>query len=173
MAQLLLRTGAELTARADQGFTALHIASGRGRVQVVDLLLSAGADLEVRDSHGYTPLLTAAQRGQVEALQRLLAAGANCMVQGNDGLDPVMLAMKYGHLKAADLLMDTLVSSRHNASFTPRPCCCRALLYMHDNYMNQQLLSNIGASGLQHIHCQIVLRILVQRGGRFCTGSTS
>ena len=72
--RLLLRAGADVNARSDDGFTALH--AGKGRVDAIRILIAAGANLEARTNSGSTPLRLAIARGHREAALTLLRAGA-------------------------------------------------------------------------------------------------
>lgn len=55
-ADLLLRYGADVNARGDQGFTPLHCAARKGSTEVAELLLKVGADATLKDDRGQTPL---------------------------------------------------------------------------------------------------------------------
>ena len=54
--KLLLRKGAKVDARAEQGITPLHVAAGYCEADVVRLILDAGANPEAVDVKGITPL---------------------------------------------------------------------------------------------------------------------
>lgn len=86
--ELLLFHGADVKARSDGGWTALHNACEQGpvkdeneretiekariRVKIVRMLLNAGADINARLLNGWTPLHAAAQKGHVEVVECLL-----------------------------------------------------------------------------------------------------
>jgi ankyrin repeat protein len=70
--QYLLRSGAPVNARDDQGCSPLLIAAAA----VVQLLLGAGADLTLTNNCGESVLAVAVQGGSVKILQMLEAAGA-------------------------------------------------------------------------------------------------
>ena len=68
------------------GYTALHLASGDGRLQVMKLLLRAGAKVDVPCwGGGGTALFVAIQMGQLAAARRLVEAGADVNVTDNLG----------------------------------------------------------------------------------------
>ena len=73
---LLLRAGADVNARGNNGATPLHIASEAGHVDAAKVLIAAGANLEVRDGRGHTPLRCAIYFGHRELALTLLRAGA-------------------------------------------------------------------------------------------------
>lgn len=58
------------------GATALHVASAKGYLKVMDILLRAGANVNAQDFDGWTPLHAAAHWGQKEAAEIL--AEAHC-----------------------------------------------------------------------------------------------
>jgi ankyrin repeat protein len=62
-AEILLRAGADLEARDEEGMTALQVASLKGSNKpMVDLLVKAGANLNTRGFNGMTPLMHAARK---------------------------------------------------------------------------------------------------------------
>jgi len=67
----LLARGADVNARAAEGYTPLHIAAFEGDVPLIDTLLAHGATAEVRADDGQTALAIAEQRGHAQAARRL------------------------------------------------------------------------------------------------------
>jgi ankyrin repeat protein len=61
--RLILERGADINARQQNGFTALHGAAGAGRADLVELLLAHGADRHALTDDGKTPAAVAAERG--------------------------------------------------------------------------------------------------------------
>lgn len=84
LAQMLLKKGASINARSGGGQTALHMASGGGHTDVVDLLLekeevdvSAICSQDTSSEEGMTPLHVAVRNGHYDIAQKLLKRGAN------------------------------------------------------------------------------------------------
>ncbi|XP_059045138.1 ankyrin-1-like [Achroia grisella] len=69
-----------------EGVTPLHIASGQGRVELIQLLLEYGASINVQDFDGDTPLHDAALAAQHEAVTILLHAGADPEIKNGPSL---------------------------------------------------------------------------------------
>jgi ankyrin repeat domain-containing protein 50 len=69
--QLLLEKGADIDAKADSGWKALHLAARNGYEAVVRVLLEHKADVDARIGHGWTALYLAARNGH-EAVVRVL-----------------------------------------------------------------------------------------------------
>jgi hypothetical protein len=74
---MLLRLGANISARDEFGATALHVAADRGKSATCTALLDMGADVTARTHPGnFTPLHYAAMRGFRNTVQALVRLGA-------------------------------------------------------------------------------------------------
>lgn len=74
--ELLLRKGAPVNAKTQEGSTPLHIAIG-SNPDLVRLLIKYGANPNVATHDGMTPLMRAASIGDRELVEILLSAGAD------------------------------------------------------------------------------------------------
>lgn len=72
----------ERDASGDQA-TALYLAAGAGRLDLVRMLINKGANLEMGASRGRTPLLTAAHGGYLDIIQVLVSRGADIECRGS------------------------------------------------------------------------------------------
>jgi ankyrin repeat protein len=69
--QLLIDHGADVNARQQMGYTALHTAAQHGDDVMLDLLLAAGADPRAAGDDGKTPADLAAAQGHTAIVERL------------------------------------------------------------------------------------------------------
>jgi ankyrin repeat protein len=76
VAELLLAKGVDINAKADDGWTPLHLAARSGNKEVVELLIFKGADIGAKDSSGKTALQWAVKyrHGEVDGMLRKAGA---------------------------------------------------------------------------------------------------
>jgi ankyrin repeat protein len=121
MADLLIRSGAKVTAANRQGVTPMQLAALNGSAAMLDGLLKAGADPNApltppRD----TALMHAARTGKVDALSVLLETGARI----NDketwgGTTALMWAVAERHRGAVALLIEHGADVNARSNFVP------------------------------------------------------
>ena len=86
--------------------TALHIASRKGYVELVEMLLNNGADVNATDNNGNTALSFASQNGHTEIVAMLLAARADVNIKSDFGGTALMLASLRGHTEIVAKLLE-------------------------------------------------------------------
>jgi ankyrin repeat protein len=101
----LVKQGAAVDARQEDGTSALHWAVLGGHGEAIASLLQAGADANAADSYGTTPLSLAALNGDAAATQALLKAGANPNAVDAAHESVLMTAARTGNKDVVDLLL--------------------------------------------------------------------
>lgn len=81
----LLKKGADITIRTNDGETALHAAAKKGYRGIVQQLLEKGADTIAKDNEGFTPLWWAVKGGYRAVIQLLLDKCADINIIYPDG----------------------------------------------------------------------------------------
>lgn len=102
--QLLIHSGARLTARDVNGFTPLHWAALNGMSEIVKLILSKEADVDSQSRFKWTPLMQACTRGHIETCTILVNAGANLDLVNSEGLTALQMATSKGFYGIVELL---------------------------------------------------------------------
>ena len=87
-----------------RGNTALHIAAGKGNIEILEILLAHPASIDQQNCHGKTALMIAAQKNQKESIRILLANGANVNKTMRDGKTALMIAQENGYEKVVSML---------------------------------------------------------------------
>lgn len=104
----LLVAGTDPSAKAPDGFTALHLAGFFARPEAVAGLLAAGADPDVPADNPMrvAPLHSTVTGGDLAAVRHLLAAGAAPDSRQQGGYTPLMSAAGAGREDLVDLLLE-------------------------------------------------------------------
>lgn len=82
----------EVTAKREDGKTALHLAARTGNAWAVKALVAAGADVNAQDGKGIPVLTEAIRAKKVEIVRELLEAGADPLQKDARGNSPVRIA---------------------------------------------------------------------------------
>ncbi|KZV36437.1 ankyrin repeat and protein kinase domain-containing protein 1-like [Dorcoceras hygrometricum] len=88
----LLENGASIHGRDQNGWTALHRASFKGRIDVTRVLIEKGIDVNAKDEDGYTALHCAVESGQADVIELLVKRGADIEAKTNKGVTAVQIA---------------------------------------------------------------------------------
>ncbi len=121
MAELLIRSGANVKITDNAGYGPMHWAAFNGYLKVVKLLYAQHGEVNVRSQHGWTPLLQAATRGHLDVCITLVSAGADVNLTSNDGWSPLHKACANGHTDVVKLLLSQGAdrNAHYNDSITP------------------------------------------------------
>lgn len=105
VAKKLLAAKADVNARDDEDYSALHAAALRGNKDLVEVLLAHGAEVNARDkTYLATPLHLAVRAGHPGAAEALLAANADTQAKDKYGRTPLAYAESAGREDIAKML---------------------------------------------------------------------
>ena len=97
----------------DPGTTALHTATYKGHLSVVEALIAANADVHPRCPDGVTPLLMAAKSGKTDLVRMLVQAQADVNASLHDGGTSLLAAAYKGHVDCVAVRDRPDASPRH------------------------------------------------------------
>jgi len=122
--EIIDRDPNQINVQDAQGFTPLHLASGKGHIEIVEFLLNHGADIELEIFNGETPLMLAAQYaryGQYETIKTLLEHGAKVNHKDQHGRTALHDAAMYSGKEIMNLLISygADVNARDEHQSTP------------------------------------------------------
>jgi ankyrin repeat protein len=92
----LLKSGVDVNAKNETGYTALMFAAMLGHAEVVDSLIEAGADVNAENEQQATALMSAVVGGNTEIVKALIHAGSDVNVASESGDTALTLAAKTG-----------------------------------------------------------------------------
>lgn len=88
------------------GKSALHLAAGGGRVEVVEFLCKQEQTLvHIKDYSGWTPLHDASKQSRVEVIEMLVRSGANINEKTKVGNTPLHVAVDHNQLESLKTLL--------------------------------------------------------------------
>ncbi len=90
----LIKLGADLSYKNERSLTALHVASFRNNLVIVEKLLEHGADINVQDKFGATPLITATIEGHTEVVKYLIKSNADIFIKDTKGRTALKIALE-------------------------------------------------------------------------------
>lgn len=108
LVKLLAERGADVCSKNRQGETALHLASGKGHFDVVDMLLNQTAARSVLNdpaNNGHTAVMKAIWLGKPRVVARLLRAGATLDLHVPQQPSALALAAGGGHASVVKVLL--------------------------------------------------------------------
>ncbi len=103
--EYLIKAGANVNAKEENGYTALVFAASQGEVKIINTLINAGADLNTKDPYGRTALAYAVDFQHYDAAKFLIKAGADVNIGDEKGLTPLMHAAVNADPEMLELLI--------------------------------------------------------------------
>ena len=104
--KLLLKHGAHVDAKANNGIMTLHAAVQRGHVKVVDALLEHNANVNSRTTKGTTPLHVGVRKGNKAIITKLLDKGADINETLENRGTVLHIATQNGHKEIVKILLN-------------------------------------------------------------------
>jgi len=105
--KLFLDEGMNINAVNKRGQTALILAAGYQREELVTLPLEKGADVEfIGERHVRTPLMEAAGAGNNAIIKQLVQKKAKVNARDYENHTPLHFAVMYGHVETVKLLVE-------------------------------------------------------------------
>ena len=81
----VIAAGADLSLKDGNGWTPLHLAAAKNKIDLVTLMLEKGADISILSDAGGTPLHEASVSGSKELIELLLSKGVDPSVVSKTG----------------------------------------------------------------------------------------
>jgi len=119
--EIIEKDPSQINIQDGSGWTPLHLASGKGHIEIVEYLLNHGADTELENSHGERPLWLAAKFGRYETIKTLLEHGATVNHKDKHGRAALHDAAMWSGEKVINLLISygADVNARDEHQSTP------------------------------------------------------
>lgn len=143
MVQVLLDSGADLTARNDEGMDALCVAARKGVHNVSEQLYKAGAAIDPPGAL-WSPFLLAAWVGDKNLMALYMGWGADCHAVNHEGWNALHIACRLGHFD----LIDFLLTMKRPLSIHSRIKDGRSSLHIAAKYNNLAIARKLVASNI-------------------------
>ena len=155
----------------DNGDTALHLAAGKGLIDVVKTLCNHGATVSVFNESNETPVFLASKRNHHETVSFLLEKYPNAVNdEDSKGRTPLLIAATNGHNEVAGILLKSNSDIRHRNKNEEN------LIYLASSHGYHEFVTyilkycedeNITAANImdrQNLHQYTALHIAVKNG---------
>jgi len=101
----LLRGGADINYKNDEGATALHYSVSSGFLYASEIILILGGNPDSKDRYGITPLSVAVRNDNLDLAQLLINYNAGISIPDSRGMVPLHFAVKNGSFYMTDMLL--------------------------------------------------------------------
>ena len=122
---VLIKAGADVHAKNNDGNTPLHSAAFWGKAEVIPVLIKAGANVHAKDNDGWTPLHTAAFHENARSdFLSLSKRGADVNAKNNHGDTPLHAMARTGRTEVISILLQARadVNAKNVLGDTPLDC---------------------------------------------------
>jgi ankyrin repeat protein len=118
--------GCDVDKRSNDGWSAVHVASSKGYLDVIKALKAEGAKMKGRDANGNTPLHVAADFGHVNVVQYFAKSLKNLDLTNTSGWTAIHYAASHGYEDITKVLVECGASGRVVAEggITPLHLAC-------------------------------------------------
>ncbi|NEJ83518.1 hypothetical protein GR268_44460, partial [Rhizobium leguminosarum] len=140
----LLKAGADINFRDNEGRTYLHLAVKNNQFAIFQALVDAGANVNAKDNYGNTPLHVVASNSHWHFVVLLLEAGSDLQATDNNGYTPLDHAMRGGRLQLVEVL-----STANMHRFYASRCAARARKQLTLPQQTDSKKENIPAARIQ------------------------
>ena len=104
--RVLLKTGADIHCRDNQGNTPLHVAAKEDKYEITELLIKEGSEVNSTNIRSETCLHMASYSGALSIVQTLVAHGADLNAVDNMGKTPLHVALTFHHYWLVEPLLN-------------------------------------------------------------------
>ncbi|KAK1928514.1 E3 ubiquitin-protein ligase mib1 [Phytophthora citrophthora] len=104
--ELLVRFGADVNKRNQEGYSALHYAGNGDILDVAKYLVDAGADMDAQDVKGKTPLHHCICEENLVVANLLVSRGAQIDIADDQGLSPLILAIRRCNVNMLQIILN-------------------------------------------------------------------
>ncbi|CAN1123653.1 Protein VAPYRIN [Linum perenne] len=117
----LTENGAAVNGRDQHGWTALHRASFKGKIEAIRALLDKGIDIESKDEDGYTALHCAVEAGHSDVIELLVKKKADVEARTNKGVSALQIAESLHYVGITRVLIAGGASKQSGNQLTAAP----------------------------------------------------
>jgi ankyrin repeat protein len=101
--RFLVKSGAAVSVRDQEGRTPFHMVFYRGHLHVAKFLLDCGTNV---DEYGRTPLYSASSSGKFDVVRFLIERGADIHNRDDNSSNPLHITSQNGHLDLVRMLVN-------------------------------------------------------------------